>query len=84
MVKNPPANAGDAGEADFIPELGRSPGGGNATHSSILARKFHGQRSLTDYSPWDLKKLDMTECVVRACARMRTHTHILNLLTDWI
>ena len=26
MVKNPPANAGDAGS---IPESGRSPGGGN-------------------------------------------------------
>ena len=25
-----------------------------ATHSSILALKFHGQRSLVDYSPWGL------------------------------
>ena len=40
VVKNPPANAGDAGEADFIPELGRSPGGGNATHFSILVWKI--------------------------------------------
>ena len=40
VVKNPPANAGDAGEADFIPELGRSPGGGNATHFSILGWKI--------------------------------------------
>ena len=29
MVKNLPANAGDAGNADLIPGLGRSPGGGN-------------------------------------------------------
>ena len=29
VVKNPPANAGDAGDADSIPGLGRSPGGGN-------------------------------------------------------
>ena len=29
MVKNPPANAGDARDMDLIPELGRSPGGGN-------------------------------------------------------
>ena len=29
MVKNPPAKAGDAGDADSIPELGGSPGGGN-------------------------------------------------------
>ena len=29
MVKNPPANAGDAGEMGLIPGLGRSPGEGN-------------------------------------------------------
>ena len=45
-----------------------------ATQSSILARKFHRQRSLADYSPWDLKELDMTECVV--CAGVHTHTYI--------
>ena len=37
MVKNPPANAGDARDTGLIPASGRSPGGGNATHSSILA-----------------------------------------------
>ena len=36
MVKNLPANEGDAGS---IPGLGRSPGEGMATHSSILAWK---------------------------------------------
>ena len=34
MVKNLPASAGDGGS---IPGSGRSPGEGNATHSSILA-----------------------------------------------
>ena len=29
VVKNPPANPGDARDADSIPGLGRSPGGGN-------------------------------------------------------
>ena len=29
VVKNPPANAGDAGVVGSIPGLGRSPGGGN-------------------------------------------------------
>ena len=29
MVKNPPANAGDAGDVDLIPESGSSPGEGN-------------------------------------------------------
>ena len=32
-----------------------------ATHSSILAEKYHGQRSLVGYSPWDCKESDMTE-----------------------
>ena len=30
VVKNPPANAGDAGDSGLIPALGRSPGGENA------------------------------------------------------
>ena len=29
VVKNPPANAGDAGDVDLIPESGSSPGEGN-------------------------------------------------------
>ena len=34
VVKNPLANARDT---DLIPDLGRSPGEGNGTHSSVLA-----------------------------------------------
>ena len=33
----------------------------NATYSSILTEKFHGQKSLTGYSPWGHKESDMTE-----------------------
>ena len=40
VVKNPPANAGDVRDADPIPRLGRSPGGGQTTHSSVLAWKI--------------------------------------------
>ena len=29
MIRNPPANAGDAGDMGSVPGLGRSPGGGN-------------------------------------------------------
>ena len=29
MVKNSPASVGDTGDPGLIPELGRSPGGGN-------------------------------------------------------
>ena len=34
---------------------------GMATHSSVLARESHGQRSLAGYSPWGRKESDMTE-----------------------
>ena len=37
MIKNPPANAGDLRDVGLIPTLGRSPGGGLATQSGILA-----------------------------------------------
>ena len=37
VVKNLPANAADRREQGSIPGLGRSPGGGHATHSTILA-----------------------------------------------
>ena len=40
VVKNLPTNAGDIRDADLIPESGRSPGGGHATHSSTLARRI--------------------------------------------
>ena len=37
MVKNPPGNAGDAGDVDLIPGLGRSPEEEMATGYSLLA-----------------------------------------------
>ena len=37
MVENVPASAGEVREEGSIPGSGRSPGGGLATHSSILA-----------------------------------------------
>ena len=37
VVENLPARAGDAGDTSSVPGLGRSPGEGMATCSSILA-----------------------------------------------
>ena len=37
VVKNPPTNAGDLRDMGSIPGSGRSPEGGMAAHSSILA-----------------------------------------------
>ena len=58
MVKNPPADAGDAGS---IPGWGRSLEMEMATHASVLAWEIHGQRSLADYSSWGCKESDTTE-----------------------
>ena len=43
MVKDPPANARDVG---LTPGLGRSPGEGMVTHSSILAREIPWREEL--------------------------------------
>ena len=51
-------NEGDLGS---IPESGRSLEKGMATHSNTQPGDFHGQKSLTDSSPWDLKESDTTE-----------------------
>ena len=46
----------------LIPELGRSPGGGNGNPlQDYLPGKSHGQRSLVGYSPWGRKESDTTE-----------------------
>ena len=57
MVKNPPANAGDAGS---ILGSGRSPRERNGnSHPVFLPGKSHGQGSLAGYSPWITKELDI-------------------------
>ena len=67
VVKNLPANAGDAGS---IPGLGRSPGGGNGNlFQYSLSGKFHRQKSLVGYGPWGSKESDTTEPT-------HTHTHM--------
>jgi len=45
-----------------------------ATYSVFLLGKFHGQRNLAAYSPWDPKELDMTEpACMRTCPDSRNH-----------
>ena len=47
VIKNLPANAGDARDAGSIPGSGRSPGVGSGNPPPVfLPGKFHGQRSL--------------------------------------
>ena len=62
LVKNLPADAGDARDTGLIPGSGDRFLGGEdplekemATHFSILAGEPHGQSSLAGYSPWGKK-----------------------------
>ena len=62
VVKNPPADAGDIGDACSTPWSGRSPGGGHGySFQYSCLKNHHGQKSLVGYSPWGCKELDMTE-----------------------
>ena len=60
VIKNTPANAGDAGVAGSIPRLGRSPGvgNGNSLHYSYLENP-------TDRGGW--------WAIVHGVAKSRTH-----------
>ena len=57
MVKNLPANAGDAGS---IPALGRSPGVGNGTPLQYSCLE-NSMDHLADCSPWGCKESDTSE-----------------------
>ena len=63
------------GNSGWIPDSGWSPRGenGNPLQYSCLENLL-GQRSLTGYSPWCHKELDMTEHL-SACTHAHTHTH---------
>ena len=61
MVKNPPANTGDARDTGSIPGFERSPGGGYGNPLQFLPGESYGQRSLDGYSPEGYKELDTTE-----------------------
>ena len=66
VVKNPPANTEDLGEAGSIPGSGRSPGRGNGNPLQDLPGESHGQRSVAGYSLQRGTELDMTEATEHA------------------
>ena len=57
MVKNPPANAGDAGDASLVRGLGRSPGEGNGN-----PLQYHCLENFMDRGTWRVTLLGGTEC----------------------
>ena len=58
VLKNPPANAGDARESWRSPEIG----------NVFLPEKFHGQRSLAGCSPRGREESEVTEHVTPSLA----------------
>ena len=56
MVKNPSANAGDTGDADLIPGLGRSSGEGNG-----YPLQYSSFENSMDRGEWGCKESDTTE-----------------------
>ena len=66
VVKNPPASAGDTGNMDSIPGLGRSLGGGNGS-----PLQYSGLENPMDRGAWwatvHSKELDVTEATWHPC-----------------
>ena len=70
VVKNPPANAENVRNVGSVPELGRSPGGGHATHSSILAWRI----------PWTERPVGLQSMGSQSRTRLKwlsTHVRML-------
>ena len=63
MVKNLPANAGDARNTSLISGSSRSPGEGNGNpiQYSFLGNPMDRGAHWATYSPWGHKEWDMTE-----------------------
>ena len=62
VVKNLPANAGDARNVGLIPGSGRLPWCRKwQPIPAFLSGESHGQRNLAGYSPWGRKESDTTE-----------------------
>ena len=61
MVKNPPANAGDAGDSGLVPLLGRFPGGANGNPLQYFCLGDSRDRGAWWAAVHAIAELDMTE-----------------------
>ena len=74
MVKNLPANAEDV---DLIPGSGRSPGGGNATHSSILAWEIPCMEE-----PGGPQSMGSQRVRLDLPSKQQQHVHLMHLASE--
>ena len=61
MIKNTPANAGDAGDLGSITELGRPPGGGNGNPLQYSCLENSMDREIWRAMVHGVTELDTTE-----------------------
>ena len=66
VVKNPPANAGDAGDVDSIPRLGRSPRGGNGN-----PHQYFWLENPMDRGAWEATAHELA----KSQTRLNAHTY---------
>ena len=77
ILRYSPLQCRGAGDTGSVPWSGTSPGGGRATHSSILAGKPHRHRSLAGYCPWGRKESDAAEVPEHACLMTYVHRYYI-------
>ena len=86
VVKNPSANAGDIRHVSLILRVGRSPGEGMATHSSVLSWEIPWTeepgklQSIGSLSWTQLKQLSMHTCTYLYMKRVQTSGKVTNRL----
>ena len=76
VVKNPPANAGDAGDMGLIPWSGRSPRGGNGNQYSSF--QYSCLKNPMDRRAWQATVYEVTESDITE--RLSMHIHIYNMI----
>ena len=90
MVKNSPANAGDARDKGSIPRSGRSLRIGNGNHSSILTWKMSWTedpgrlQSIGSQSQIRLSTCTHAHAHVHTRTHTHTHTHTESTITEII
>ena len=82
--KEPACNAGDARDTGSIPGLGRSPGGGTATHSSILAWRIPWTEEPNRLWSTGRKESDTTEVTQHSTAQNTYSKVYTSYLTRWV
>ena len=78
MVKNPPANAGDAGDAGLVAGSGRSLRGANG---NLL--RYSCLENSTDRGDWQAQVHGVAKSWIQVSTHTHTHTHTHRATKLW-